>query len=173
MRQDLKPTAFVLVGVPCSGKTYWAQNHPEKFEIASTDAYIERVAVEQSESYGDVFADAFPLAQRKMKEQVRGLIEARKPFIWDQINISRKEREGIYRLLHPTHKVTYVCFLVPIGICLERFEKRGRDGGNAVNPQRIINLAKKTAFPDKTEPHDEIVRLVHPKWLDSKTKKQP
>ena len=36
-----KPKAYVLVGLPCSGKSTWAKNHPEKFPVASTDIFIE------------------------------------------------------------------------------------------------------------------------------------
>lgn len=163
---SVKPTAFVLVGLPASGKSHWAHNHPEKYPVASTDAFIERVAAEQGRSYGDVFREAFPQAQAAMKAQVEAFIAARQPFIWDQTNLTCKEREAIYRLLHPTHEVVYVCFLVPLEVCLKRFDERERDGGAAIDRQRVVDLAKIAVFPDTDEPHDKIVRLKHPEWKE-------
>jgi predicted kinase len=41
-----KPIAYVLVGLPGSGKSTWAAAHPERLPIASTDVFIEAYAAE-------------------------------------------------------------------------------------------------------------------------------
>lgn len=114
-----------------------------------------------------------------MKKQVESYIASSTSFIWDQTNLTPRERRGIYNNLHASHRVEFICFLVPLDICLQRYEvrTRNRDGGNAVNAERIRELARTATFPDKGEHFDKIVRLRHPAWpkecLDYSWQTQP
>lgn len=159
-----KPEALVLVGMPGSGKSMWAFNHPDKYEVASSDAFIKDYAKKTGKSYTDVFDLYQPQATLLMKQKVEGLIAAGESFIWDQTNLTKKERAGIYKLLHKTHMVIFVAFLVPLAVCRGRNDERGRAEGQRIADSRMDFLAKSATFPDESEPHDRIVRIIHPAW---------
>ncbi len=153
-----KPTAYVLVGLPGSGKSTWAKKGPKApLPIASTDKFIEQYAKENTLPYDKAFKKHYKKATQMMKEQVAGLREKAAPFIWDQVNLTPKERAAIYKLLHDTHRIVFVCFDTPLEECLTRHAKRDRDGGEAVDEKRIKKLASTMSLPDKSEPHDKIV----------------
>ncbi len=172
MSTDKKPAAYVLVGLPGSGKSTWAAAHPEKLPVASTDSFIESHAAEHGLDYAEAFKTAYPQAVQAMKQTVEGYIAARTPFIWDQTNLVPQERQQIYNILHPTHRVIYVVFMVPLDVCLRRHAERPRKGGRVVDEKRIAMLARDTVFPRSQDPHDEIIRIVHPEWPQPK-KKEP
>ncbi len=162
--ESRKPPAFVLVGLPGSGKSTWARNHPAKLAIASTDAFIEGYAQKKKITYGEAFPIHYKTAMKKMKAQVEALKKKKTPFIWDQTNLTKIERDAIYKILHATHDVIFVCFMVPLDVCLKQFRRRERDGGNAVDEKKILELARVAVFPKKGEPCDRIIRIVHKRW---------
>jgi len=159
-----KPEALVLVGMPGSGKSMWARHHPKRYEIASSDEFIREYAAAQGRDYTEVFREFSPRALVMMKEKVERLIAEGKPFIWDQTNLTKKERAGIYRLLHKTHRVVFVAFLVPAGVCRTRNKKRGDEKGQRIERDHFMKLAQAATFPSEDEPHDRIVRIIHPAW---------
>lgn len=155
-----KPPVYVLVGLPGSGKSTWAKNHPEKLPVASTDAFIDAFAEKNGLTYGEAFRLHFPEACRQMKRQVEeGYVIHKTPFIWDQTNLLKKERESIYRLLHPTHRVIFVVFETPLDICLEHHRTRKRDMGSAVDEKRIRMLAAAATHPEKDDLFDEVIYI--------------
>lgn len=159
-----KPIAMVLVGLPGSGKSTWCKLHPQKPPVASTDYFIEEYAKQHEISYAKAFKKHQTDAQKKMKAHVDQLIKNRETFIWDQTNLTKKERDAIYKILSPTHEVHFVCFYVPLDVCIERFSKRERDCGDVITEKRIRELAKAADFPQKGDPCDKIVNYFHPKW---------
>jgi predicted kinase len=168
-----KPPAFVMVGLPGSGKSTWAKGHPAQFPIASTDKYIEAFAAEKKTSYAKAFKKHYKTAIKQMKAEVDGYIKARQPFIWDQTNLDQSERDAIYKLLSPTHEIHFVCMIIPLEVCIFQHNLRktrgGRDGGDVVDEKRIIELAKTATFPVKGDAADQIVRIIHLKWVKKKT----
>ena len=159
-----KPEALVLVGMPGSGKSTWARLHPKHYEITSTDAHIKEFAEKNGRTYAEVFEEYSPQARALMKEKVEGLIAAGTPFIWDQTNLTKQERAAIYKLLHKTHRVVFVAFLVPLEICRKNHHARGVKSGQRIAEERFTKLANIATFPDKDEPHDRIMRIIHPEW---------
>lgn len=163
--KDDKPIAYVLVGLPGSGKSSWAEGHPDKLPIASTDAFIEKFAKKKKISYAEAFETEYQKAVEDIKKQVAKFTKKPVPFIWDQINLKREERKAIHKRLEDTHRVVYVCFMIPLSECLRRHETRARDGGNIVDAARIKKLASITVFPEPgEEPFYKLITLKHPDW---------
>ncbi len=160
-----KPIAYVLVGLPGSGKSGWAANHPQKLPIASTDAYVENYAKKKKLNYAQAFKACYPDACKDLKKQIEKFTKKPKSFIWDQVNLVPKERIEMHARLDPTHRVVYVCFRVPLSECLRRHEARDREAENVVDAKRIQDLAKVTRFPQTgKEPYFKCIMLTHPDW---------
>ncbi len=160
-----KPIAYVLVGLPGSGKSYWARCHPKKLPTVSTDSYIEKYAKKERLSYAEAFKACYLEACADMKVQIDELTKKKQVFIWDQVNLTRKERLSIHNRLDPTHRVVYVCFLVPLSECIRRHEARAREGGAVVDAERIKMLSRTTIFPQPgTEPFYRLITLTHSEW---------
>ncbi len=167
-----KPPALVLVGLPGSGKSTWAMGHPKKLPIASTDSFLEEFARKEKLSYAEAFKKYYTKTIPMMKKRVGELVADNKPFIWDQTNLTYAERDRIYGILNKTHEVIFVCFLVPLDVCLRNYMKRQkeRDGGDVVDEKRIRQLAKETRFPRKGDKCDKIVNIIHPEWKKQEQK---
>ncbi len=160
-----KPIAYVLVGLPGSGKSSWAAGHPQKLPIAATDTVIEKYAKDKNITYEQAFKDNYDAAVEDMKKQVAALTENPQSFIWDQVNLKREERVQIHDRLEPTHRIVYVCFLVPLSECLRRHQTREREGGNVVDEARIRKMAGYARFPKNgEEPFYKLITLKHPDW---------
>jgi len=112
------------------------------------------------------YAEYYPQAVEAFRADVMNFLKIPRSFIWDQINADPRERAGMYAILHPTHTVTYVCFLVPLEICIDRCRTRSRESGELTSKERLHLLAKQIVFPSKEtgEPFDKIVTLRHSKW---------
>lgn len=162
---EAKPVAYVLVGLPGSGKSTWAAAHPEGLPIASTDAFIEAHAAEHRLSYAEAFKQHQAQSRILLKQHLNQLIASRASFIWDQTNITARKRRAVYNKLHATHKVIFVCFCVPISVCIARVEARERQAGEVINRNRISQWSSMVTFPDSGEPADGIIPIIHPSFL--------
>lgn len=93
-----KPSLYMLVGVPGSGKSTWIDRHldhrdaQENVYVASTDDYIELIASSQNKTYNEVFKDFIKDAEKVMYQGVRFATENNMDIIWDQTNLTRKAR---------------------------------------------------------------------------------
>jgi predicted kinase len=157
-----KPIAYVLVGLPGSGKSTWAAAHPERLPIASTDAFIEAYAARQQVSYAEAFRQFEAQAKLLFKQRLNELIASNAAFIWDQTNITARKRRAVYNKLSPTHRVIFVCFCVPIEVCIARVEARQRQAGEVINRNLIKLWSAMVTFPVPGEPADGIIPIIHP-----------
>lgn len=108
------PTAYILVGVPASGKSTWIarQNWARQCEIVSTDEFVEAYAVATNRSYNEVFEHFMPTAVDFMLEKVEKAIEQGKDIIWDQTSTTIKTRKRKFKMLQG-YKMIAVVFKTP------------------------------------------------------------
>lgn len=160
-----KPLAYVLVGLPASGKSSWACNHPGCLPVASSDKYIEAYAARHNVPYAEAFRAHATESFAKIRDEIALYRAQGLPFIWDQVNIEPAERRAIHKILEPTHRVVYVCFLTPLEECLRRHAARPREGGQVIDEARIRELAARTRWPvPGREPFFRVMHVVHPLW---------
>jgi predicted kinase len=157
-----KPVAYVLVGLPGSGKSTWAAAHPEGLPIASTDVFIEAYAARQQITYAEAFNQFEAQAKLLLRQRLNELIASKASFIWDQTNITARKRRAVYNKLSPTHRVIYVCFCVPVDVCVARVEARERQAGEVINRKQIKLWSSMVTFPEPGEPCDGIIPIIHP-----------
>jgi predicted kinase len=92
--ESQKPTLYMLVGVPASGKSTWvaSQEWIDDPVFISSDAYIERYAAGVDKTYSEVFESYVGTATSYMNEDLNSARLNRKNIVWDQTNVSRKIR---------------------------------------------------------------------------------
>lgn len=133
------PVAYILVGVPASGKSTWINNQswaPDCVYI-STDTHVENAAASTGKPYNEVFKDVMPDAVREMAQDVVNAREAGKDIIWDQTSTTINSRKKKFNML-PEYKMIAIVFATP--------EKN----------EHIRRLASR---PDKTIP-DHVIKAM-------------
>ena len=109
-----KPTVYVLVGVPASGKSTWIKNQDWALglTIVSTDAFVEDHARAQGKTYSEVFEEYMPTAVNLMVEQVVRARDLGHTIIWDQTSTTVASRAKKFRML-PDYDHIAVVFRCP------------------------------------------------------------
>jgi predicted kinase len=150
------PTAYILIGVPGSGKSTWIANQMfnwNKTVVASTDGYVERQAKEQGKTYNDVFTASMPDAVKHMAKTVVDAREQGLDIVWDQTSTTINTRAKKIRML-PNYKKIAVVFPTPEEKELMR-RLNSRPGKNI--PAHVMQQMKRDfTLPTKDEGFDEI-----------------
>jgi len=158
--KHLKPIAYMLVGVPGSGKSTWAEPFLTKngFQLASTDAYIENTAKLLGKTYGDVFKATIGEATKNMETQINKFLADSQNLIWDQTNLSMKSRRAkLNRLLDAGYDVTAVAFEIPTGILESRRKQREAETGKAIDPNICETMGKTYQRPTRLEGFTRVI----------------
>lgn len=132
----MKNKLYVLVGVPCAGKSTWVKKQPWAKDCAyiSTDKHIVEYANSKGKTYNEVFDDYMPTAVDLMTEEVILARNLKKDIIWDQTSTTVKSRARKFRML-PTYYAIAVVFPTPEKDELYR-RLKSRPGKNI--PQRVM-----------------------------------
>ncbi len=147
-----RPRLILLVGIPGSGKSTYAQNktkYDSNIVWLSSDAIRERL-------YGDASCQDNPgkVFEIMQKETVQAL-EKGFDVIYDATNITRKARAGILNIVPKYVQKYCVVIWAPINICIERDKARER----TVSKEVIDKMLKRFEAPFYDEGFDTI--MVH------------
>lgn len=104
------PVAYILVGVPASGKSTWAETRQSLIDCdyISSDIFIEECAREKGVSYSEAFDEAIKPAISKMLDELEKSVLACRDIIWDQTSTTIASRAKKLNLLRSYHKVAVV-----------------------------------------------------------------
>ena len=149
------PTAYILVGVPGSGKSTWASNQEwfKDCSYISTDSWVHLEANKQGKTYSEVFTDYMPKAVHIMTEHVILAREAEEDIIWDQTSTTITSRKKKFNML-PNYKMIAVVFPTPDQLELS-IRLKNRPGKEI--PQDVLNsMIDGWEEPTTDEGFDEI-----------------
>ena len=150
------PEAIFLVGIPTSGKSTFSNNPKYKDYIrVSSDDILQEVAKERQQSYNTVFKGNIRFAQIAMMKVLRKAIEDGKSIIWDQTNLTKKQRREKLKHIPDTYKKTAVYFIVDLKTALKRNTQRP---GKVIPPEILERMIKEYELPTLEEGFDEIIR---------------
>lgn len=121
------PNLYMLIGIPCSGKSTWIEKNVNREEavVLSSDAYIQSVADMSGSTYNEVFSNSIKLANENLKKELSKAIIDNKAIFWDQTNISINSRKKKLNDPRLQHYVKYaIVFNTPFDCCLSRNNQR-------------------------------------------------
>lgn len=156
----IKPRCYILVGVPGSGKSTWAkQAIAESLPIgyASTDDWIEHVAIKNGTTYDIEFKDNMPEAVTHMLNKVQSYIDNNTTFIWDQTSVNIKSRRKKLIMIPDTYDKIAVVF--PTQNEYEMHRRLNNREGKTIPPHVIKSMTESFIMPTPDEGFAQIWRI--------------
>lgn len=156
----LKPIAYLLVGVPGSGKSTWAEPYLTEngFQLVSTDSYIEASAKMMGKTYGDVFKATIGEATKFMERQINQVMAASQNLVWDQTNLTMKSRRAkLNKLLDAGYDVTAVAFEIPTAELEARRKAREVATGKSIPANICESMGSTYQRPTRLEGFARVV----------------
>ena len=151
------PKLWMLVGVPAAGKSTWIKRHDSNIMVASSDAYLDRIAASQGKTYNDVFADNIKAANQyahHVAEQAFGL---GLDLIWDQTNLNRKSRASKLAMVPDHYEKIAVYFPTPDQTEHER--RLANRPGKVIPHNILMGMIRGLEKPTQAEGFDEIIEV--------------
>lgn len=153
-----RPKLILLVGIPGSGKTTYAQNYIKQ---NSNTIHLSSDAI-RKELYGDEAIQGNPSEVFSfMQQRAMGALNEGYDVIYDATNIARKDRASIIGICPKFAKIEAHIIWAPIETCIERDAVRDRTVGKAV----IDKMLKRFQAPYYDEGIDEII-IIRPDFWD-------
>jgi len=152
------PKAYILIGVPGSGKSTWISKAPVDWNntvVASTDNYVEKIAKSRGKTYSEVFKEVMPRAVHEMARTVTKAVEAGQDIIWDQTSTTVGSRRKKFNMLPDEYEIIAVVFPTPDKVELARrlASREGKILPDNVMRQMIAGWQE----PTKEEGFDQII----------------
>jgi predicted kinase len=150
-----KPIAYILVGIPTSGKSTWAEKQEwiEDCAYISTDHHIEEYAKHIEKTYSDIFDEYMPTAINLMAADVLDAVKDGMDIVWDQTSTTIKSRKRKFRML-PGYYMIAVVFSIPDDNSIAK-RLLTRPGKN-ISWDVIEKMKSQFVMPTKEEGFDEI-----------------
>jgi predicted kinase len=151
----IKPIAYILVGIPASGKSTWAEKQEwiEECAYISTDHHIEEYAKLVDKTYSEVFDDYMPTAINLMAADVLDAVKDGMDIVWDQTSTTVKSRRRKFKMLTGYHMIAVV-FRIPDDNTISK-RLLSRPGKNI--PWDVVEKMKSQfVMPTEEEGFDEI-----------------
>ena len=153
----MKPTLFLLIGVPGSGKSTWIKNQSLDAVVVSTDDYVEQVAANSGLTYNDVFQDTIKEATSEMYKTASAAVLSQQNVIWDQTSTTIASRRKKIKMFPSTyHKVAVFFHCPPAEILDTRLKSRP---GKTIPDHVIKQMQENLQLPSLDEGFDEIIEV--------------
>lgn len=156
---EAQPTAYILVGLPGSGKSTWLRNQQriEDLAIISSDDEIEKFAKSQDKTYSEVFDEYIKTATSNMYANLENALRENVSIAWDQTNLNPKKRKTILQKLPKHYRKVAVIFEVDDRELQNRLYNRAKSEGKYIPNHVIENMKQSYVKPTTSEGFDEII----------------
>ena len=148
-------TLYMLVGIPGSGKSTWANNQSwaKNCVYLSSDKLIEEYATSVGKTYNEVFNEYVKTATQLLTKRAITANVSETDAIWDQTNMSIKSRKDKLKLF-PCYKKIAVVFSKPDDAELAR--RLANRPGKHISDNVITSMINNFQMPTTEEGFDEI-----------------
>lgn len=154
---EIKPSLYILVGIPCSGKSYYAEKifEPKNIKIVSTDEI--RIEIFGTRKF-DINRnnEIFEIAFSRIKEE---LISGR-DVVFDATNTNKKYRRTVIKLGKSCNsRIVAVVMNTPLSVCLRRNRERPEE--SKLPEGKLYYFNKANLNLDYSEGFDEIIYVEY------------
>lgn len=150
------PEAIFLVGIPTSGKSTFSSNAKYRNYVrVSSDDILQEIAKERQQSYNTIFKANIRFAQIAMMKVLRKAVEENQSLIWDQTNLTKKQRREKLKHIPPHYKKTAVYFVIDLKTALKRNTQRP---GKVIPPEVLERMIGEFEIPTLEEGFSEVIR---------------
>jgi predicted kinase len=155
------PEAIFLVGIPCSGKSTYAEKlktipYWSNAVILSTDNYIEKEAQRMGLTYNQIFDDVIGDATRELELQLNMAKDKGKNLIWDQTNLTVKTRRKKLLKIPSFYARGVIYFEISLEEALERNKNRE---GKFIPESILKRMYHQLEIPTKNEDFDYVEKI--------------
>lgn len=134
----------LMSGLPGTGKDTWVAHNRDGWPVVSLDDMRVDMDIDPEDNQGVVIQGAI--------ERAKVHLRARKPFVWNATNLTRRRRGALVELFERYGAVVTIVYLESSEGVL-RARNRGRSG-NAKVPDRVIDgMIRQWEVPLVTEAH--------------------
>jgi len=162
---EKKLVVYILVGLPCSGKSTWRQKFLQSNEahVCSSDDVIDRLCAGAGLTYNEGFQKFVGQAGAIFNSDVAQGFKSGENLIIDRTNMGAKARRKFLQLAdkHGYRKVA-VNFIVTDSVIEQRMKDRFEKTGKSVPDFVMKNMASNYDAPTKSEGFDEIITVRYP-----------
>jgi len=150
------PIAYILIGVPGSGKSTWVDKYEFNTDVVhiSSDYYIDEYADLHSTTYTLVFNDYAPTATKLMFDEALEAIRSGMNIVWDQTNTTISSRRKKLAMLKDYQKIAVLFKTPKPEILKKRLDSRSH--WKEIPDSVIKDMIEKFQEPSKTEGFDDI-----------------
>lgn len=152
------PTLYILIGIPCSGKSYYAKKYlkSKSSVIISTDE-IRKEYTGTKQFDKEFNNEIFTIAVKRIKEQ----LIMNNDVVFDATNTNKKYRKAIIDLGKQCNsRIVAVVMLTPLYVCLRRNKQRDHE---SMIPEEVLNNYNKSNLNiNYSEGFDEIINVEYP-----------
>lgn len=161
LQNNKRPTIYVLVGAPASGKSTWTKQLLSKdssFVVISTDDLLDEYAAAEGLTYSQSWEKYFSKANNEAKQKFQSAIANKSNIIYDQTNMGGKKRKSILSNVQDYYKIAVV-FDVDTKELFRRNKEREEKTGKHV-PEHVIKKMLGDYNPvTKQEGFEKIIRV--------------
>ncbi|WP_455756582.1 AAA family ATPase [Sulfurimonas sp.] len=162
--EDKKNTVTILVGPPCSKKSFWTDENKNDSIVINRDSCVEEIGRKYlKNSYNEAYN--FMNDNENIKEEVDTLDEDRENYaknsedmdiIIDNPNLNIKNRKEWIDAFRETHIIKVIVFLSPLDELIKCNKDRGEKINKNVTKKVLLNKLKTFEFPLLNEGIDYI-----------------
>jgi len=156
-----RPKLWMLIGVPCAGKSTWVDYQLENCDdppfIASTDKLIDAYARLEGKTYNEVFKEYIKAAEKGMYMDLALATQNDMCVIWDQTNLTRKSRAKKLIMIPDHYEKIAVVFPTPDEAELKR--RLASRPGKTIPPHILDSMIEMLEWPEKDEGFDTIMQF--------------
>jgi Predicted kinase len=147
----------MLIGIPCSGKSYYAEKEfkSKNIKIVSTDEI--RIELTGNRKFDQGCNNAvFETSYSRIKEE---LLKGRDA-VFDATNTNKKYRKKVIDLAKSCSSgITAIIFRTPLTVCIERNKKRPYE--SKIPEQKLYYFSRANLDLDCLEGFDEIKEVIY------------